>query len=85
MSNIQFSPEVAVWFNNKTGNHNFLDNHKRPVCNLAVKTDNDNAYASLFSSKQVQVKVGKTHTTIRIPNDLKQPIFRTPMKKDNAS
>ena len=83
MSNRELNAEAAIWFNNRTGTHNFLDNNKRPVCNLAVTSDAGTVYASLFSSKQVQVKMGKTHTTIRIPNNLVQPVLRTPMKKQS--
>ncbi len=81
MSNKQFNADVAVWFNNRTGSHNVLDNHARPVCNLAVTVNGETSYASLFSSKQVQVKFTKDFTTIRIPNNLVQPVLRSPMEK----
>ena len=85
MSNVQLNADAAVWFNNRTGNHNVLDKHTRPVCNLAITDNGSTGYISLFASKQVQVKFGKTHTTIRIPNNLVQPVLRSPMKKGATS
>jgi len=82
----QFTGQLAVWFCNRAGNHNYLDNPARPMANVSITfPDGSVQYASLFLNTKggCDTKLTKDAVSIKFAKDLNQPIFRTPMQKQS--
>ena len=70
---------TSAFFANRTGNHNWLDNPKRPFISLIVTApDGTKSYQDLFvNDRAVDVKVTKSgKVTLTFPTDVSQPLFR---------
>lgn len=52
----------------RPGNHNWLENNKRPFFNVVDNRGDTTQYADLFlNDRDIEVKETKTHVTIKIP------------------
>ena len=71
-------PGLSMFLANRPGNHNWFDNPKRPfLSGIDTQMDGTKRYVDLFlNTEAVEVKVSKTHTTIKVPNDVAKPLVR---------
>lgn len=78
MSNQQIFAGTSVFFKNRPGNHNWLENNNRPMVNeVTTLPTGQRAYKDLFWNKNAgELKVTKTHVIIKIPIDVSVPLFR---------
>jgi len=70
---------TSAFFANRTGNHNWLDNQKRPMLSLIhTAPDGTKSYSDLFiNDRAVDVKITKNgKITLTFPTDISQPLFR---------
>jgi hypothetical protein len=70
---------TSAFFANRSGNHNWLDNQKRPFISLITTApDGSKSYQDLFiNDRAVDVKVAKNgKITLSFPTDISQPLFR---------
>lgn len=85
---------LSAFFANREGNHNWLENAKRPMISLIETTrkgkkkyndlfvTNDKAVKVSTSDKPRTVKVPANSTVIVFPNDLAVPLFSILHKDD---
>lgn len=68
---------TSIFFANRPGNHNYLDNNQRPVVtSTTTHQDGTKTYQDLFLGKDVAVKETKTHISFTIPKNIKTPMYR---------
>ena len=69
---------TSAFFKNRAGNHNWLDNNARPMLNVVTTLPTGHrTYTDLFiNNNAVDVKVTKTHVTLKFPIDCAVPLFR---------
>ena len=77
-------PGTSAFFANRSGNHNWLQNDKRPFLSLhTTLPDGQKAYQDLFLNTYapgLNVKVTKDKVTISFPTDIKHPLFKMLVK-----
>jgi len=88
---------VSAFFANRTGMHNWLDNHARPLLSVCrTHPDGKKNYFDMFVSRDEKVsvttdtkartiKVPANSTAIVFPNDLARPLFSILDKPDSNS
>lgn len=70
---------TSAFFANRTGNHNWLDNQKRPFLSLiTTAADGNKSYSDLFlNDRAVDVKIAKNgKVTLTFDAKVSQPLFR---------
>ena len=81
MANRIDNARVALFFANKSNNHNHLQDHKRPMLNTLVQVTERTVlepgqsyyFPGLWAN--TETKYQKDLTVVRIPNDTNKPVF----------
>ena len=77
---------VSAFFANRAGNHNWLDNVKRPFLSIITTAqDGSKRYNDLFinqNEEDIKVSVRKDRVHISFPKDLAKPLFNV-LEKSN--
>jgi hypothetical protein len=75
---------LSCFFANRQGNHNYLDNTKRPILSVCYTAPNGTKTypGDLFvDTRIVEVKETKTHVTLKFAKDITSPPFKSKVTK----